>query len=67
MPGHPWLEKTPADASAISKKLEVLRMLGAPYSDEEITNAPAALEGKTEMDALIAYLQDLGTTIKVRR
>ena len=67
MPGYPWLEKTPADASAISKKLEVLRMLGAPYTDEEITNAPAALEGKTEMDALIAYLQELGTTIKVRR
>ena len=67
MPGYPWLEKTAADASAISKKLEVLRMLGAPYTDEEITNAPAALEGKTEMDALIAYLQDLGTTIKVRR
>jgi cytochrome c oxidase cbb3-type subunit 2 len=67
MPGYPWLEETPADASAISKKLEVLRLLGAPYSDAEIENAPAALEGKTEMDALIAYLQDLGTTIKVRR
>ena len=46
---------------------EVLRMLGAPYSDAEIENAPAALEGKTEMDALIAYLQELGTAIKVRR
>jgi cytochrome c oxidase cbb3-type subunit 2 len=47
MPGYPWLETTPADASAIRKKLEVLRMLGAPYSDEDIANAPQALEGKT--------------------
>ena len=67
MPGYPWLEETAADASAISKKMEVLRMLGAPYSDEEINNAPQALEGKTEMDAMIAYLQGLGTTIKMRR
>jgi len=67
MPGYPWLEETPADASAISRKLEVLRMLGAPYSDAEIENAPAALEGKTEMDALIAYLQGLGTALKTRR
>jgi cytochrome c oxidase cbb3-type subunit 2 len=67
MPGYPWLETTPADASAIRKKLEVLRMLGAPYSDADIENAPAALEGKTEMDAVIAYLQELGTTITSRR
>ena len=67
MPGYPWLEKTPADASNISKKLEVLRLLGAPYSDEDIANAPQALEGKTEMDAMIAYLQGMGITIKSRR
>ncbi len=67
MPGYPWLETTPADASTIRKKLEVLRLLGAPYSDEEIANAPAALEGKTEMDAMIAYLQGMGITIKTRR
>jgi cytochrome c oxidase cbb3-type subunit 2 len=67
MPGYPWLEETPADATHIRRKLEVLRMLGAPYSDAEIENAPQALEGKTEMDALIAYLQELGTTIKMRR
>ncbi|NNJ95055.1 MAG: cytochrome-c oxidase, cbb3-type subunit II [Halobacteria archaeon] len=67
MPGYPWLEENAADASVISKKMEVLRMLGAPYSDEEINNAPQALEGKTEMDAMIAYLQGLGTTIKMRR
>ena len=67
MPGYPWLETTPADASHIQKKLEVLRLLGAPYSDEDIANAPQALEGKTEMDALIAYLQGMGLAIKTRR
>ena len=67
MPGYPWLKETPADASAIQKKLEVLRLLGAPYSDADIENAPAALEGKTELDAMIAYLQGLGIEIKQRR
>ena len=67
MPGYPWLETTPADATHIVRKMEVLRLLGAPYSDDEINNAPQALEGKTEMDAIIAYLQDLGTSIKTRR
>jgi len=67
MPGYPWLEETPADASHIQKKMEVLRLLGSPYTDEEIANAPQALEGKTELDALIAYLQGMGTAIKIRR
>jgi cytochrome c oxidase cbb3-type subunit 2 len=67
MPGYPWLETNAADAGAIQKKLEVLRLLGAPYSDEDIANAPQALEGKTEMDAMIAYLQGMGITIKSRR
>jgi len=67
MPGYPWLEETPADASHIQKKMEVLRLLGAPYSDEEIANAPQALDGKTELDAVIAYLQGMGTAIKTRR
>jgi cytochrome c oxidase cbb3-type subunit 2 len=59
--------RSPADASHIKKKMEVLRMLGAPYTDQQIENAPADLEGKTEQDALIAYLQGLGTAIKTRR
>jgi cytochrome c oxidase cbb3-type subunit 2 len=67
MPGYPWLETTPADAIVIQKKMEVLRLLGAPYSDEEIANAPQALEGKTELDAMISYLQGMGLTIKTRR
>jgi cytochrome c oxidase cbb3-type subunit 2 len=67
MPGYPWLEETPADATHIQKKMEVMRLLGSPYTDEDIANAPQALEGKTELDAIIAYLQGLGTAIKTRR
>ena len=67
MPGYPWLEETPADARHISRKLEVLRTLGAPYTDAQIANAAAELEGKTEMDAIIAYLQGMGTAITTRR
>jgi cytochrome c oxidase cbb3-type subunit 2 len=64
MPGYPWLEKTAVDASSIQRKFEVLRMLGHPYSEADIAEAPKALEGKTEQDALIAYLQGLGTNLK---
>ena len=64
MPGYPWLEKTPADAASIGAKLVALRRLGVPYTEEQIKAAPAELGGKTEMDALIAYLQNLGTAIK---
>ncbi|MDH3280634.1 MAG: cytochrome-c oxidase, cbb3-type subunit II [Gammaproteobacteria bacterium] len=67
MPGYPWLENTPVDASSIQTKMKTLRTLGHPYTDEEIANAPQQLEGKTEMDAMIAYLQGLGTLIKARR
>jgi cytochrome c oxidase cbb3-type subunit 2 len=47
--------------------MQVLRTLGHPYTDEEIAAAPGELEGKTEMDAMVAYLQVLGTSIKTRR
>jgi len=67
MPGYPFLAEKKLDSSLIKTKMEVLRTLGAPYTDEEIANAPKELEGKTEMDALIAYLQGLGTTIDARR
>ena len=66
MPAYPWLAKTPADASSIEAKLRVLRALGHPYSDADIAGAKAALSGKTEQDALIAYLQGLGTALKAR-
>jgi cytochrome c oxidase cbb3-type subunit 2 len=67
MPGYPWLATTKLDNDLIQKKFKVLRVLGHPYSDEDIKNAPAELEGKTEMDAMIAYLQGMGTAITVRR
>jgi cytochrome c oxidase cbb3-type subunit II len=67
MPGYPWLAQNKADAGDIQKKMRVLRRLGHPYTDEEIAEAPKMLEGKTEMDAMIAYLQGLGTAIKTRR
>ena len=67
MPGYPWLETTPLDASSIQTKMRALAMLGHPYTDEEIEAAPAVLEGKTEMDAMIAYLQGLGILITKRR
>ncbi|MGA8260606.1 MAG: cytochrome-c oxidase, cbb3-type subunit II [Arenicellales bacterium] len=67
MPGYPWLATTPVDRSHIERKLRVMRMLGVPYTDDEIKTAYDSLNGKTEMDALIAYLQNLGTAIKTRR
>lgn len=67
MPGYPWLEENAVDASLIQRKMKVLRILGHPYTDEDIEQAPKLLEGKSEMDALIAYLQNLGTAIKSRR
>ncbi len=67
MPSYPWLAEASLDGELIIKKMETLRMLGAPYTDEEIANAPKTLEGKTEMDAMIAYLQGMGLTIDSRR
>jgi len=67
MPGYPWLEETPVDRRHIERKMTVLRRLGAPYTDKQIAKAGQRLEGKTEMDAMIAYLQGLGTAIKTRR
>jgi cytochrome c oxidase cbb3-type subunit 2 len=67
MPAYPWLATTPADASHIERKLRVLRGLGHPYTDAEIAGAAAALAGRTEQDAIIAYLQGLGTAIKSKR
>lgn len=67
MPSYPWLEEATLENSNIEKKMKVLQRLGLPYTDEEIKNAPAQLEGKTEMDAIIAYLQGLGTAVKTRR
>jgi len=67
MPGYPWLAENMLDGSDILTKMETLRILGAPYTDAEIEAAPQTLEGKTELDALIAYLQGLGIELKTRR
>ena len=64
MPSYPWLEENELDAADIQKKMQVLRdAFGHPYTDEQIANAPDELKGKTEMDAIIAYLQVLGTSL----
>ncbi len=60
MPAYPWLERNAANAKTIQAHMRGLRTLGAPYTDEEIANAPEELKGKTELDAVIAYLQVLG-------
>lgn len=63
MPAYPWLAEQAANANDdIQIKMRVLRKLGHPYTDEEIAAAPAALEGLADIDALIAYLQILGTS-----
>jgi cytochrome c oxidase cbb3-type subunit 2 len=67
MPSYAFLAATPADASSIGAKLRALRSLGHPYTDADIAGAPQALAGKTEQEALIAYLQGLGTALKKGR
>jgi len=67
MPAYPWLARTPADAATIEARMRVLRTLGAPYTDEEITRASADLADRTEEDALVAYLQGLGLAMRGAR
>ena len=64
MPAYPWLAKNAVDAELMPTKLRALKRLGAPYSDDEVAGAAAAVKGRTELDALVAYLQVLGTAIK---
>ena len=67
MPGYPWLATTALDPQAIVPKLQALKRLGDPYTDADIQAAPAQSQGKTEQDALVAYLQGMGVQIKARR
>ena len=64
MPGYPWMAKVPANSADIGAKMRALRVVGVPYTDAEIAAAPAELKDKSETDALIAYLQVLGTALK---
>ena len=66
MPGYPWLATSKLDPQSVVPKMRALKRLGTPYSEEEIAAGPSELEGKTEQDALVAYLQGLGTQIKAR-
>jgi cytochrome c oxidase cbb3-type subunit 2 len=67
MPGYPWLNDNFVDPDLLTAKLETLQLLGDPYSDEQIAAAADAVSGKTEMDAIVAYLQGLGTNRSNRR
>ncbi len=64
MPAYPWLAEDLVDNEVIPTKMERLRMVGIPYTDEDIAGAAAAAEGMTEMDALVAYLQGMGIELK---
>ena len=64
MPAYPFLAKTPVDASTIGAKMSALRKVGVPYSDDEIAGSAQALEGKSELDVLVAFLQGLGLEMK---
>jgi len=64
MPAYPWLATAKLDPAEITPKLKTLRTLGVPYSDADIAGAPEAVKGRTELEAVIAYLQVLGTAVK---
>ena len=67
MPGYPWLETRLVNHEKTAAKMRALRAVGVPYTEEQIAAAAAKVQGKTEMDAIIAYLQGLGTAVKTRR
>jgi cytochrome c oxidase cbb3-type subunit 2 len=64
MPSYAWLAKNKLDPSEVTPKLRAMKLLGVPYTDADIANGPEELKDKTEQDALIAYLQGLGTAIR---
>ena len=67
MPAYPFLAENVLDGSLTAKKMEALRFLGVPYTDEDIAGAQNAVKGTTELDAVVAYLQSLGTVLKSKR
>ncbi|MCA2998249.1 MAG: cytochrome-c oxidase, cbb3-type subunit II [Rhodocyclaceae bacterium] len=66
MPAYNWLQNAKLDADGVAPKMRALRSVGVPYTDDEISKAAEAVKGKTEEDALIAYLQVLGTALKTK-
>jgi len=67
MPGFPWLAEAELDGEHTADKMRGLRALGVPYTDDDIAGAAAAVQGRTELQALVAYLQQLGTHLRARR
>jgi len=67
MPGFPWLAENELDGARTGDKMRALRAVGVPYQEADIEGAQAAVAGKTELDAMVAYLQNLGTHLKARR
>ena len=67
MPAYPWLVENTLDGKLTGAKLQAMKTLGVPYTDADIAGAGEAVKGKTEMDALVAYLQGLGTSLKNKR
>ena len=67
MPGFPWLFENTIDSELTGRKMAALRAVGVPYTDEDIAGAQQQVEGKTEIDAVVAYLQQLGTLLKHKR
>jgi cytochrome c oxidase cbb3-type subunit II len=66
MPAYPWLAKAMVDGELVVRKMRALQRIGDPYTDEEIASAATAVAGRTELDALVAYLQNLGTVRSAR-
>lgn len=64
MPAYSWLAAAPVDADGLPAKMRALRTVGVPYTEEDIAKGPGEVKGKTELDALIAYLQGLGTALR---
>jgi cytochrome c oxidase cbb3-type subunit 2 len=67
MPAYPWLAENILDGKDTATKMKALRTLGVPYTEDDITGARDAVRGKTEMDAMVAYLQVLGTALTNKR
>jgi cytochrome c oxidase cbb3-type subunit II len=67
MPAYPWFAESSVEGVDIQRRMKALKSIGVPYTDEEIAKAPEALKGKTELDAMIAYLQGLGVELRIVR
>ncbi len=66
MPAYPWLQQNTVENMNVQTRMKAMRFMGVPYTDEDIANAPAAIKGKTEEDAIVAYLQGLGIQGKAK-